>query len=800
MYVINPFWKFISFPISQTHHFLFACIGTHGNCNVLNNGRTVRFVSWDVWAILKKVYPHAIEHKKKRTLPDEPDSSGQDSGCAACQGDKEILDLLKDKLGEWTKGTKQNFELKGLIDGKRVSRDIDVHNFTCAKNGCRLVHRVDIQTWRKALSTITTQSKTKNMDIDQFKEFVESTVFPNYHSVVLDFERQPVERLLASLRSLICREHRRVIKNAIFKKPPDAESTPNSEDSSHRLSDGIIVLSDVEYRAYVCSLADILHILYPEKRSCASGCASSPINFDEDKPYLKDIERMTDSYHPAINMCLDDSQKSSDDLLVFSLHNSSKEFQLTPGVCSCRTCLQDFAPLLHRVNFEDDEKIENISVESGDDSKSPAKKPRVAGDRSDPIVVEMDVDDYQSTSPDTFPLRTFEVKENSSLDEALDQLQTLSALPNDNDSPSVNFLRRSTRKRQSKYPNGPLLREDSIHVGMHHNLAAVRLLMYEKCEVPLVGRKLTLVLSVDDGKPHQTLELLSQHNQKELSDLVESLRGQTDDKGTSPFDPSKHLLILYQREGDFDARGLQESLMDSFLQMANLNNSEPAGSKKSKKRNRPSERGFRGTLLSSSSSVPPEEDIVEKSENGAVEGDRGEKTQHVESKKRSSSTIRLDVSEISDEEKDSMPLAQVVLSESSDDEIPEKATGPSKVANDQFADADVSGSAQDVSGSAQVVIDDDSSFEASPSVESNRISLGKPNVVESLGNDQYPEARDSRYKGIYELMLSMVDQPPNELLGWEAVEWAVGIDPDMSDESQVLERALTYYMDKSQYN
>ena len=798
----------------------FTHAGSHRNSNELNKKNRVGWVSWNNWVLLKKIFPHAIEHKQKRVSIEENNPwDNQDSGCAACRGEKEALETMKGRLSDWAKGTKQNFELKELIDGKRTfSRDMEVHNFTCAINGCRLVHRADIQTWRKGIKTINTTRKTKSMDINQLKDFVVSAMFPNTHAVVLEFERLPVERLLASLRSLICREHKRVIKDAIFKsgsgnsaakhekrspsKPEDSEvSKPenndasNFEDSSHCLADGITVLSDVEYRAYINSLADLLNILYPEKTACPVGSASDPVQFDDDKPYLKDIEANTNSYHPAINMSIGrDEEKVADGLLIFSLESSCKEFQLTPAVCSCPTCAKEFAPVKHRVNFEDEDKIESISIDSGDDSKPAAKKFRGAGTASsDPIVVEMDVDDYHSSSPGTFPLRAFEVHETNSVDEALSQLQVVSALPKEEESGGLTkFLRRSSRSRKTHYPSGPLLREDSIHVGMHHNFAAVRLLLYEKCEVPLSGRKVTLVLSAGDGT-HRVQNLISEHNPKLLSDLVEILKGQVEQKDASPlnFDPSKHLVILYQRDTDFSASGFQDSLLDSFLQTANLESSDASDKNKDRKRNRPSERGFRGTLLSSSSSVPAEGDDAEKDggkEGEEVDSSANEKTAAKEDRRV---TLQLSISEISDEEKeDSLKESSseqhqgaVSSSDSDNEKLPEKFESPCRVPDDRSEDLD------DMSSTRVVPDDDTSSIEEQVGNDTNH----KISPTKSEGEDRVEIEEHPDFKLVYDFLMAMVEQPANQSLAFRTVTQVMSESIPSDDQNALVDRALQQY-------
>jgi hypothetical protein len=763
-------------------------LGPHGNCNLLNNGRVIRFVPWNVWLMVKKVFPDAIEHKKKKVANnDATDLSDPDEeGCPICQAQKASIDKLRTDLESWAKETRGNHELKALLDGNRtVSREIEVHNFTNAKTGCRLVHRSDIQTWRETVNTLLGAGKVTADDSTGLKRFVENIAFPSYHRVVLEFERQPVERLVTSLRSLICREHRLVIKGAIFR---DVASSDTDKKEDHRLSDCIAVLPDEEYHAYITSLAELLRILHPDSDNNDLGTMGSPVVIDGDKAVLREIRKITSSYHPAIRMCVDGKEISCDDILYFSLDGSSKEFLLSPGVCSCETCMKEFSPLMAQSNNGDDDKVENISVDSFDSKRESAKKqPKLGSIAADPILVESDLEDSRPSAPDTVSLRTFEVKHNASLDDALNSLKTVSALPSDSDSNEVSSLRRSSRKRKSRYPCGSLLGEDAVKVGLHHNMAALRLLLHETCEIPLSGRRLILVLSSsNDEMAHKTLEISFDWGQRILQELVHEMRGEAEENFDSAFEPSKHLLLLYQKEENGDSRGLHETLMDSLLQVANLeapDANEKSGST-NKRKNRPSERGFQGTLLQSSSAQ-------NHSENGEDAKSKCEKSM-------------LDVSAISDEEKDSEPRLvesakkQAILSDSSDDDdlLNKSPFAPKKQRGSQF-------DMVKVAIEAKIIIESDSSDNGGKKDcrAQTPISKNSEDVVPESPSDQDEEMSNTftspnaqLRNNVLNSLLVAVDQPVDESTCWDAVNWAIDQNLAETNESALLDTALAKYL------
>lgn len=622
----------------------------HGKCNVLNNGRRVRFLSWEGWQKVKKVFPDAIEHKKRRMseeMAESFDSSMEE--CPECLMERALFQQAKSKLENWGKATQENSNLKALLSGNRtISREIEVHNFTMAKSNCRLVHKLDIESWQKSLRAVKSGRLRALTNMDELKARVEKIAFPSQHAVVLEFERQPVGKLVTSLRSLICREHQLVIESAIFQV--NGSSGSPDEGEGHFLSDCIAVLSEEEYLAYISSLAELLHILHPKQEDMQMGSVGSPVLIDNDKTLLKEIRRITDSYHPYIR-CVD-KESSSDEILKFSLNGSSKVFQLSPNICRCLTCKNEFAPMLPVASKEDD-KIESISVDSNDPKAQSGKESLGSGIvPTDAIIVESDTEVDVPKPPGTFPLRVFEVKHTAPLHEALESLQTASALPSEVDSSNsiASFLRRSTRKRKTRYPVGCVLSESSVNVGLHHNMAALRLLMYEKCEVALSGRKLTLVLSCD-GKPHKTQDIKFEWGEKQLKEIVDEMKGESN--GDSDVDVSTDLLLFHQTEDNGQSTLVQESVMESLIQLANLEAPDQAKQGKNRKRNRASERGFQGTLLQSSAPAPSNQD-----------GDTSDKKP----------PPKPDVSTISDEDKKSPPKVDIsaITDDENNEEPPQK--------------------------------------------------------------------------------------------------------------------------------
>jgi hypothetical protein len=741
-------------------------------------------VHWTVWSTLKRIFPRAIEHKEKRTLAND-DNSSEGNGCPECEVERASKDLLKTELENWATETKENFDLKVLYGGKSaISREKEVHNFTNGKNGVRLVHGADIKTWRNAVSTLADPSKIEATSSTTLKTVVEDIAFPSYHRVVLEFERLPVERLLSSLRSLVCGEHKLVIKCSVFQ---DLKNPPMEHDSHKKqLVKNITVLSDDEYRAYIASLADLLGILNTEQSFV--GSIGSPVQVDDGKKtltFLKEIRQVTESYHPTIRLHVDDDKDKPGNSLTFSLDGSDKVFALNPRLCVCETCRKEFAPLLELDTADSasvDEKLERVSVDAnGSVSSGPTGDSKHGSAAADPILVESDHDDGAESLPNTFNLRVFEISRSASIEEVTNSLQSVTAITSEAESNTLsNFIRRSTRKRKSKYPNGCLLSEDTVKVSLYHNIAALRLRLYEKCEVGLSGNKVILVVLGEDGKLAESLEIQFDWGPKQLSELVDDVKARTKIV-CADFEPAASLILLHQKQNEVDSRSLHETVMDSLLEIANLDPSRPTGNNNNKTKrinNRPAERGFRGTLLSSGSAPKNDQD------------------EEVVEKKAISDTYA-----VSDEDKDdacavvedSSPKISSLLSDSSsEDELPPSAFSlkDGKKRKREY---------QEEPKGPKVIVENDSSEDerrAVCSLQGLPVS-GSENSVDSSRRRRTSQkaADDTLTEEVVAALQKIVEQPAEVVKSWDAASWAIMQNPSIKDLDGLVDIAFAKYLE-----
>ena len=580
----------------------FVCIGPHGNCNDFSL-RVVRYVPYKTWTKIKEVFPNAIEHKILMYTVDgvvrKPNID--DDGCLHCRMDKDAIMNLTSDIERWAKETKGNFALKNLLDGKKISvGEIAIHNFDSAQSNCRLVHRDDITNFCKSVRLLVRLSKLRMSEYSELKNYVEKIAFPSYHSVVLDFEKQSNARLLQSIRSLTCCEHKRVIKSAIF----DSTAVDGEVQQRCQLSNNIAVLSDEEYNSYITALAELLIVLNSDYHK-QEGVEDDLKENLSSSTLFEDVKNFSTSCHPAITMA-SGGNISSDEVLLFSLDGNSKEFSIMPGFCNHETCKKDFVPLTQKKAEVIAESVSIDSIDAGGRNTGARRKSdcRIGSIAMTPIIVESDLEDYVDTADNRQKIRVFECKGDSALIDTLQSLRTVVGTPKSaNDTGGLDLgLRRSTRKRRTKFPIGCITCEESIDIGLHHNIAALRLLLFQNCQIPL-GCKLSFAISLGDDSEPKGLDITFDESSKTLNEIIDHLKT-TDGSFGDVVDsnPSEHYFLLYQVDKGDKSGDIEATLMDSFLQVSNIEspNSKGNTAKGGKKRKRSLERGFQGSLLQSS--------------------------------------------------------------------------------------------------------------------------------------------------------------------------------------------------------
>jgi hypothetical protein len=691
------------------------------------------------------------------------DSDGYDDlrneyECKECDHDQAATAYLFLQLQNWAKKIQNHPDLKLLYDNKgAMSSESLVHNFTVGKQGCKLVDRADIQTWRKVVHELAKDSSSalgKAKNLDDLKNDVESLAFPSHHRVVLEFETQPVERLFTSLRSLICQQHHCSIQSALFQ---DIRVTASDGEDPHKrkLSNEIAVVPNTQYFLFIRSLADLLDLLNSDDTTRDAGSENSPLEIDDDENgesvNLRSIRETLESYHPGIRRTQEDEDIDPEDPSSFYLEESDKSFVISPTICDCKSC--ELAFLQQR---EDNEQERKDCKPSG---KGTGKKNGAGSAADQPILVESDAEDEQ---PKTFELRVYELDHGASVEEAIPNLREISAIPQEPaQSPPGTLLgfisRRSTRRKAARYPNGKLLGEAAVKVAPHYNIAALRLLLFEQCEVGIDTKLYVLVSTEDDGNV-KYVEIEGDSVAKQLSEYIENLDNESKFDDSESSDPFASVVLLYQKDDiiDLDKSDRNTDIMDHLLEISNINKSKGNTARDGKARNRPAERGFSGTLLGSSRPT------VAPSDDGKVED--------------SSMDNNKPPSEASEEIKDGVEIAE-------EDSLPQIQRPQSPVVVDES---------------------DGASVELSPTrKETKRKRDANENEVNATVIDDADSSEDE--SPVSDELISQVSQSlvaldlglnAGQTVFWEAAKWAVANNHGITCVATLRDAALDHILNK----
>jgi hypothetical protein len=240
-----------------------------------------------------------------------------------------------------------------------------------------------------------------------------------------------------------------------------------------------------------------------------------------------------DSHHPIFRPAVHKRGPPFPEGFITSSDTMSMCFDL-----ECATCKDDTCNLLFQ-SWQDQEDATSIKGSKGSDSPK-STKPRMSNASGaaahDPIQLDSDLDDDAALN--TFSLRVFEAEGNADEQSALTSLVQCAGLPaGDTAADDGNVLRRSSRKRKSRYPVGVIKDETSVKIAMHHNVAAIRLKIFETCDCFNLEHSLKLVISSsstdDKGSPVDAKEDAVDNLNKDHAAQVVDLSADTEIEMTS---------------------------------------------------------------------------------------------------------------------------------------------------------------------------------------------------------------------------------------------------------------------------
>jgi len=592
-----------------------------------------------VWTQLILWFPNAICHEVKRDTPN------QELRCDECE--KEEIDdgLLADKLRDWYKAATSSPVLQGIARRKCTANELtekilnqDTDDGTFSKDSANelyLVHRRDVDAWRTALKAV---NKHTGKSTSELTELLIETVFScvkrradriSFESLEtckgMDRNLDVMGHMYSSMCSLNCVDHGFPLERAVLKSGVDPKDMCISLVNSF-----VEPLTPAEYVAFIGSVYDLGILLStleteqeeaePEeetRRTLSSSCVTTTM-----------IMNLSQRYHPRVQFPIETlvsgSSSLAPDAAIDIDHILKRHY--SGGICRDEDCNGEFDKENKEYEYlETTERgktnLVDLYSEACDDANQNAA--------------------CTTSDNSTFPLRAFQVEPGAELDSVV---SSISGLPPSESTAATKAaygqLRRSARKRKTTYPSGSILREDTLEIHSHHNIAAVRLFLYEKCSGFPLDRDLTLIIPrscgnhVDMTKEEKAkdtctppplyvaLELPYEWNEKSLEDIVAgAVEGKEDLVPNSSL--KSHIrseIFLCWSNGKKGAKKSEEdtpvpheTLIEGLLELTNVESSTaddtPTGEKK--KSTRRAERGFRGTLLHSAA---PNSDESKKSE------------------------------------------------------------------------------------------------------------------------------------------------------------------------------------------
>lgn len=516
-------------------------------------------VNIQVWNTLKELFPDAIEIKVPAAATPETFAPV----CPDCRMKEEQSYHLRYHLHDLAIFFKKDverlsIELNELLDsetGSATRQEVSLY---------RVIHEKDLASWTKFVNTFS-RKDDKLLDARAKVKQIFSPLEIGGSSAEADSSSRGW--CLRTLHPIVCRQHRLPLHHALFEAGEPM-----------RLSPGLVLMKEEKYSLYMSALFAVSRFIlgvYDNEQG------EIPATKDLLHEIQKEIKML--DWHLQLSFGKNTSTNCS-----FRLYETDAQ----DGCCVLSNCCVDE---LCSENFRNwngpkvDTTILDTAIGTGN----------ATGGASDPICLD-------GSEPETLwslCLRVFHVKPSADISHTIDSLLQCLQLPQRNSVES--YFRRSNRRRKTVYPNGAILSEDVVFIEPKHNIASVRLQLMQQCEHDSfkLNHELSLVdvvlldsledesarLDVHDPKIHR-IEFSS--NEKSVSKVCSSCFECTADEIHQRWEKSKTVVLL--RKSVEDSTMTQDALLDYLISISNaIDSKETRG-----KRKREVEKGFTGTLLS----------------------------------------------------------------------------------------------------------------------------------------------------------------------------------------------------------
>ena len=527
--------------------------------------------------MIKNLFPEAIEHKRKRHDDSVEDVSHSDClvHCAQCLEEGIAKTSARSNLSDLAKFCRRLNALNGLSKDEIIELS---KSPTCIR--LYLVHRRGITAWHKFLSFLTRRDGVRRdlpLPSGQAPSIYISNVDDSTLSIV---DRSRLDFLSAMVCPITCSQHGKAMRYALFQNV-------DIHDSHHpyQLNENICVFDENSYLAYTSYIGAAAVMLYPSETD-SSIQGGTIQDFISDGADFFDRGLGHSSFHPSCIPVCRINGKVDTDRFVVANEKMAVLFQLEEASCCIDSCIQVYNDW-HKIVTND----ETASI---------------------PIDVDNEVEQV-SVTPSCVDIKVLDVEVDGHLDYVLSFLVSCAGAPISSElEESQPYLRRSSRKRISRYPVGCILDEETVEIRLDNNIAALRLLLLERCTKGThfsLDHSLKLIIENSKGVSAlsgmsgigndviKAIDLPFDVNNKTIREMCEGCIG-------IPFDKSMSLVVIRQANVEKSSVSIpSDDLMGHLLSLASLSmEKDQSNSTKRSKRSR-TEKGFSGTFLSSFDTV-----------------------------------------------------------------------------------------------------------------------------------------------------------------------------------------------------
>lgn len=545
--------------------------------------------------MIKNMFPTAIEHKQKRrgTLYDDGEAESNDVGCIECRQSEFTEADVKASLQGIAKycRTRKTTSLstKSIIEASLA--EVNARYF--------IVHADDLHAWDSFLVSFrrldvkkggySPPEVAKHALLPQNSWSKRNIVPEGSESSLLENERDRLLFLERVFRPIVCGTHRRPIFTAVFDCD---QKEANSKVKTFNLNERVKVLDANSYRDFLAYFCSVACILFPENNHDQPNGVSHYENIAMGARFGENWN-LSSSFHAAFSPAHRDDNTHNSCKFCISCDTLSRLFKL-----ECHYCVDEECQREYQTWQESESKSITVSKNVGSENTTNV------------ILIEesIEVDAPSILHGTSFPLRVFDVHTNADTDSILASLSRCAGFPaietQENDNAST--VRRSSRKRKSNYPLGCIQDEDTIQANIGLNVAALRLLLLEKCTHGSqfeLDHLVTLVLKIPN-KDNGPSVFTDQREAIQFLDLRWSFIGETlqyvyeQACGSNICaSPSEYIMLVRRAVGDDSIVLGKDELMEHLISLANFPTEKDSTTSASRKVRH--EKGFTGTLLTS---------------------------------------------------------------------------------------------------------------------------------------------------------------------------------------------------------